>query len=65
MGEVVNLRHIRKRKAREEKEQRAAENRVLHGRSKAERKREQKLAELAESHLEGHRLSPDGEAKPR
>ena len=65
MGEVVNLRQIRKRKTREEKQQHAAENRALHGRSKAERKREQKLAELAENHLEGHRLLPDGEAKPR
>ena len=37
MASVVNLNRFRKEKMHAEKEQRAVENRVLHGRSKAER----------------------------
>jgi hypothetical protein len=37
MAEVINLRTARKQAARREKEARAAENRAIHGRSKAER----------------------------
>lgn len=39
-AEIVNLRKARKAKARGEKDRQAAENRVLHGRSKAERQRD-------------------------
>ena len=38
MGDVVNLRKARKDAKRQRDEQRAATNRLLHGRSKAERK---------------------------
>ncbi len=38
MSNVVNLRQTRKKRARAEKQERAAENRVAFGRSKAERK---------------------------
>jgi hypothetical protein len=37
VASVVNLNRFRKEKARAEKEQRATENRAMHGRSKAER----------------------------
>jgi hypothetical protein len=37
VASVVNLNRFRKDKARAEKAQRAAENRALHGRSKADR----------------------------
>jgi hypothetical protein len=37
MGDVIKLREARKRAERQRKEQRAAANRILHGRSKAER----------------------------
>ena len=40
MVEPVNLNKFRKAKARAEKEQRAQENRVKHGRTKAERARD-------------------------
>ncbi len=36
MVEIVNLRRVRKSKARQEKEAQAAENRVRHGRPKIE-----------------------------
>jgi hypothetical protein len=55
MAEIVNLRQARKRAARAERERVAAENRAVHGRSKAER-----LSEAAEKRrdaaaLDGHR----------
>lgn len=39
-GGIVNLRRVRKAKARQEAEREAARNRTLHGRSKAERARD-------------------------
>ncbi|WP_048648160.1 DUF4169 family protein [Nitratireductor soli] len=58
MGDLVNLRQERKRKARDEKERRAAENRVLHGRSKAETTLEAAKKALSVSRFEAHRLDP-------
>lgn len=37
MGEIVNLRRAAKRRGREAEAQEAAENRIRHGRTKAER----------------------------
>ena len=55
MAEIVNLRSMRKQKARAEKERAAEANRALHGRSKAEKLTEtaKRVRETA-SH-EGHR----------
>lgn len=55
MAEIVNLRMARKRKARDEKERLAEQNRLLHGRSKAERLRSDSEAERSSVFLEGHR----------
>ena len=55
MGDVVNLRQARKQKARAEKERQAGENRALHGRSKAEKSRDQLIADKAETFVAGHR----------
>jgi hypothetical protein len=55
MGDVVNLRQVRKQKARAEKEKLAGENRALHGRSKAEKDRDRLTADKAESFVAGHR----------
>jgi hypothetical protein len=67
MGEVVNLRLARKRKARAEKAQAADENRARFGRSGAARERQQAMDEIDSRRHEGHRRSPghagpDGEA---
>lgn len=60
MGEVVNLRRIRKERARTEAAQTAAESRALHGRTKGEKARDQATAEALRSHLEAHkREEPD------
>jgi hypothetical protein len=50
-ADIVNLRHARKQKARAEKADTAAENRLKHGRSKAGKKRD-----AAESELTARRL---------
>jgi len=55
MGEIVNLRQVRKQKARAEKEKLASENRALHGRSKVEKDRDRLIADKAETFVAGHR----------
>lgn len=55
MAEIVNLRMTRKRKARDEKERIAEQNRLLHGRSKAEKLRIEAEADKSSAFLEGHR----------
>lgn len=56
MAEIVNLRQARKKKARGEKERIAEANRIHHGRSKAERRHTEALAEKSVAFIEGHRL---------
>jgi len=46
---------VRKQKARADKEQTAAENRALHGRTKADKQRDRVEAERAAGHIEGHK----------
>ncbi|MCR4267121.1 DUF4169 family protein [Nitratireductor sp. ZSWI3] len=65
MGEIVNLRQERKRKARDEKELRAAENRALHGRTKAQKQHDIKRAVVSRQHLDGHRIGQDDETTSR
>lgn len=59
MAEVVNLRQFRKARARAEKEARAEENRIRHGRTKGEKLRDQSGAEKAERDLDGKQRDPD------
>jgi hypothetical protein len=58
-AEIVNLRKARKAKARAADEARAAENRALFGRSKAERKATEAEKDLTLRRLDGHRLLAD------
>lgn len=55
MAEIVNLRMARKRKARDEKERVAEQNRLLHGRSKAEKLQIEAEAVKSVAFLDGHR----------
>ena len=65
MGEIVNLRQVRKPKARAEKEKLAGESRALHGRSKAEKDRDRLIADKAETFVAGHRRErPEDRDKP-
>ena len=58
MTSVVNLRQARKRRAREAKERAAEESRALHGRPKAEKRRQRLEKERAAAFVDGHRLEP-------
>jgi hypothetical protein len=55
MSEIVNLKRHRKRLARAEDEQKAAENRRRFGRSKAEREHDEAEDARAERHIDGHK----------
>lgn len=56
MGEIVNLRMVRKRRKREEDEIRADENRRRHGRTAIEKELEKREVETQQTHLDAHRL---------
>ena len=59
MGDVVNLRQFRKRRARQEKADKAAENRRKHGRVKSEVKTEVRERDRGEKRLNDKRLDDD------
>jgi hypothetical protein len=58
MGEIVNLRQVRKDKARIEKSAEAAANRARHGRTLAERERDRLEEERARRTLDGAKHDP-------
>lgn len=59
MGEVVNLRMVRKTRARGEAARQAEQNRALHGRTKAEKERQQMDAERAARLLDAAKREQD------
>lgn len=62
MSEVVNLRKARKRAGKEEGARRAAVNRIVHGRSKAERALEKARAQQTRRLLDAHKIG-SGDAR--
>ena len=56
MTSVINLNRFRKQKRREAKQQRAAENRALFGRSKKERRETDDERERTAHELDGKKL---------
>ncbi|HEY6724803.1 MAG TPA: DUF4169 family protein [Polyangiaceae bacterium] len=62
MGNVVNLNKFRKRKAKAERSKRAEVNRRLHGRTKAERARDELQKRQLQRQVDGARLErPPGD----
>jgi hypothetical protein len=59
MADIVNLNERRKRKAREQKEADAAAKRLLFGRTKGERQRDEKERSAEIRKLEGARREKD------
>lgn len=59
MCEIVNLRAARKAKARADKERQAEQNRRKFGRTRAERKHDEKTALFEACKLDSHRLTKD------
>ena len=66
MAEIINLRRARKDRARAEKEQTAADNRVRFGRTKAEKEKADRESDLPSCRLVGHSRESDSrdEAAP-
>lgn len=61
-GDVVNLRQVRKQKARSDKEKQAEQNRITFGRAKAEKTLTRALNEKAKKTLDqGRRERPDSD----
>ena len=56
MGEIVNLRKFRKQTKKRDDAERAAANRIVHGRSKASRELDEKRTKRLRQHLDGHRI---------
>lgn len=56
MGEIVNLKRVRKAKAKAEREAQAAENRVRFGLTKEEKKKLAAEEDAARRHLDGHKV---------
>jgi hypothetical protein len=60
-ADIVNLRQVRKARARIDREKDAEANRRLHGMTKAEREKAADAQERLKRHVEGHRRETDGE----
>ena len=60
MGEVVNLKRIRKRNEREQSAREAEANRARFGRNKAERKADEQRTRRASELLDQHRIDDGG-----
>lgn len=56
MGEIVNLRNVRKQLKRQQKDERAAANRLAHGRTKADRTLETARSQKARRLLDAHKI---------
>lgn len=61
MGDIVNLRQVRKARDRAIKAQEADANRAKFGRTKAERLRDTQEASKQIRTIEGHRLEKEGD----
>lgn len=55
MAEIINLRNFRKQKTRASKDDQAAQNRVLFGRTKGEKLQQAAEKALAEKKIDGHK----------
>lgn len=60
-AEIVNLRRVRKAKARSGREKQAADNRVAFGRTKGEKALAEAERRRAETSIEGHRREVEEE----
>lgn len=59
MAKTINLRQHRKRKARAEQDQRAAEQRARHGRTLAQKRGDAASESAAQAMWQGHRREED------
>lgn len=57
MADIISLKTARKQKARAQKDVQAAQNRVLFGRTKAEKLKQAAEQALADKRIDGHKKS--------
>lgn len=62
IAEIVNLRLARKQAKRRQAEQEAAQRRLTHGRSKADKALHRSRNEKAESELDRHRIESEDDS---
>lgn len=62
MGDLINLRQVKKRIAREQAEKQSETNRARFGRTKSERKHDERAAQHAAALLDRHRLDQETSA---
>ncbi len=60
MGEIVNLRQVKKQRARREAEQAAQTNRTSHGRTPAQKANDAREKARRQALLDGKQHEPDG-----
>ncbi len=65
MGEIVNLRRVKKQRERETAEQAAAENRVRHGRTGAAKQAERMAEERRREAFDGAKLDDPARGEAR
>ena len=56
MGDIINLRRVRKQARRAAQAEEAAANRLAHGRTKAQRELQRKRAERSLRDLDAHKI---------
>ena len=61
MGEIVNLHRVKKRRAQDEAAASAKQNRIRHGRTKAERANDARAEKLRQALLDALRRDETGE----
>jgi hypothetical protein len=61
MGEIVNLHRVKKRRAQDEAAASAKQNRIRHGRTKAERANDERAEQLRRALLDALRRGETGE----
>ena len=63
MADIINLKDVRKARARADAETKAAENRVRYGRTREERNRQALEDRRARRELDGSKIEPADKAK--
>lgn len=64
MGEIINLRRVRKARDRADQAEKADANRIAFGRTKADHQLAAATSRLESKRLEGHKLEPDTLEEP-
>jgi Domain of unknown function (DUF4169) len=61
MGEIINLKRIKKQREKSIKETKAAENRTLYGQTKADKQKQRAETALEKKRLDGHKMDKNDE----